>query len=64
MSWYDTKQSDGDAPGMLELWEMQSTPLLPSLQGKLRLGLVTLDEVQSMTQIELLNILIESKEMI
>ena len=25
---YDTKQSDGEVPVMLELWEMQSTPSL------------------------------------
>ena len=28
---YDTKQSDDEAPVMLELWGMWSTPLLPSL---------------------------------
>ena len=28
---YDTKQSDGEAPVMLELWGMQSTSLWPSL---------------------------------
>ena len=26
---YDTKQSDGEVPAMLELWGMRSTPLLP-----------------------------------
>ena len=26
---YDTKQSDGEASVMLELWGMLSTPLLP-----------------------------------
>ena len=30
---YDTKQSDGEAPVMLELWGMWRTPSLPSLQG-------------------------------
>ena len=30
---YDTKQSDGDVQVMLEIWEMQSTPLMPSLPG-------------------------------
>ena len=29
----DTKQSDGKAPVMLEIWGMQSTTLLPSLPG-------------------------------
>ena len=28
---YDTKKPDGETPVILELWEMQSTPLLPSL---------------------------------
>ena len=32
---YDAKQSDGEVPIMLELWEMQSIPLLPSLPGPL-----------------------------
>ena len=32
---YDTKQSDGEVPAMLELWGMQSTPLLPLLLGPL-----------------------------
>ena len=32
---YDTKQSDGDAPVMLELWGMWSTPSLPLLLGPL-----------------------------
>ena len=33
--WYDTKQSDGDVPGMLELCGMWSTPSLASLPGPL-----------------------------
>ena len=32
---YDTKQSDGEAPIMLELWGMQSTPLLQLLPDPL-----------------------------
>ena len=32
---YNTKQSDEEAPVMLELWWMQSTLLLPSLPGPL-----------------------------
>ena len=28
MSWYDTKQSDGKAPVMLELWGMQEYPFI------------------------------------
>ena len=38
---YDIKQSDGEVPVMLELWEMQSTPLLPSLPGPLWPGVVS-----------------------
>ena len=33
VSWYDTKQSDGEVQVMLELWAMQSTPSFPSLPG-------------------------------
>ena len=32
---YDTKQSDGEVPAILELWGMRSTPSLPSLPGPL-----------------------------
>ena len=32
---YDIKQSDGEAPVMLELWGMQSIPSLPLLPGLL-----------------------------
>ena len=35
VSWYATKQFVGEAPVMLELWEMRSTPLLPLLPGPL-----------------------------
>ena len=41
---YDTKQSDGEVPVMLELWGMQSTPSLPSLSGPLWLGVVAPDK--------------------
>ena len=50
---YDTKQSDGEAPVMLELWGILSTPLLPSLPGSLWSGVVASDRVLSMGQIEL-----------
>ena len=46
---YDTKQSDGEARVMLELWGMQSTPLLPSLWS----GVVAPDRVIFMGQIGL-----------
>ena len=32
---YDTKQSDGEVPVILELWKMRSVPSLPSLRGPL-----------------------------
>ena len=35
------KQPDGEAPVMLELWGMQSTPSLPLLPGPLWFGGVT-----------------------
>ena len=44
---YDTKQSDGEVPVMLELWGMQSTPLLPLLPGPLRPGMVAPDRTLS-----------------
>ena len=53
LSWYETKQSDGEAPVMLDLWGMQSTPLLSSLPGPCWSGVVALDRVLSMGQIEL-----------
>ena len=56
VSWYDTEQSDGEAPVMLKLWGMQSTPSLPSLPGPLLSGVVALDMVLSMGQIELFDI--------
>ena len=37
---YDTKQSHGEIPVILELWEMQSTPSLPLLPGSLWAGVV------------------------
>ena len=39
---YDTKQSDGDVPVMLELWGMWNIPLLPLLSGPLWLGIVAI----------------------
>ena len=39
---------------MLELRGMRNTPSLPSLPGPLWLGVITLDTVQSMDQIECL----------
>ena len=47
---YDTKQSDGEVPVMLELWGMWSTYSFPSLAGPLSTGLVVPDKVLSMSQ--------------
>ena len=53
-SWiYDTKQSDGEVPAMLELWGMRSTPSLPSLPGPLWPGVVAPDRALSMGWIQL-----------
>ena len=45
---YDTKQSDGEAPVMLALKGIWSTPLLPSLLGPLWPRVVAPDRVLSM----------------
>ena len=50
---YDTKQSHGEVPVMLGLWEMWSTPLLPSLPGSHWPGVVASDRALSMVWIEL-----------
>ena len=54
---YDTKQSDGEAPVILELWGMWNTPSLPLLPGVLWPGVVALDSVLSMGQIEINSVL-------
>ena len=54
--WYDTKQSDGEAPLMLELWRIQSTLSLPSLPSPFWPGVRAPDRVLSMGQIELFDI--------
>ena len=41
---YDTKQSDGEVPLMLELWGMRSKPSLQSLPGPLWAGVVAPDK--------------------
>ena len=45
---YDTKQSDGEVPAMLELWGMRSTPSWTSLPGSLWPGVVAPDKALSM----------------
>ena len=49
ISWYNIKQSDGEAPVMQELWRVWSTPSLPLLPGSLLLGVVALDKVLFMS---------------
>ncbi len=49
---YDTKQSDGEASVMLELWGMQSTPSLPSHPGQLSIRVVAPERALLMGQIE------------
>ena len=55
---YDTKQSDGEAPVMPELWGMLSAPSMPSLPSPLRPGVVAPGRALSMSQIELNCILV------
>ena len=43
---YDTKQSDGEVPVILELWRMQCTTSLPSFPGLLWPRVVALDSYQ------------------
>ena len=45
---YDTKQSDGEVPAVLELWGMRSIPSLPSPPGPLWPGVVAPDRALSM----------------
>ena len=45
---YDTKQSDGGVPVILELWRMQSTPSLPLLLGPLWPEMVAPDKALSL----------------
>ena len=45
---FDTNQSDGEVPVMLELGGMRSTPLLPSLPVPLWPGMVAHDRALSM----------------
>ena len=48
VSWYDTKQSDGEVPAVLEIWGMRRTPSLPLLPGPLWPGVVAPDRDLSM----------------
>ena len=53
---YDIKQSDGEAPVMLELWGINSTPSLPLLPGPLWTWVVAPNMILSISQIELFDI--------
>ena len=53
---YDTKQSDGEVPVILELWQIRGTSLLPALLGPLEPGVEVPDRVLSIGQIELSDI--------
>ena len=48
VSWYDTKQSDGEVPVKLGLWGIRSTPSMPLLPGPLRPGVVATDRAISL----------------
>ena len=50
---YDTKQSDGEIPVMLELWEMLGTHSLQSLTGPLWLSVMAPNRDISMGRIDL-----------
>ena len=60
---YDTKHFDGEAPVMLELWGIQSTPSLPLIPGPFWPRVITPDRVLSMGQIELFDIQTKCKQM-
>ena len=53
VSWYDSKQSDGESPEMLEFWGIRTTPSLKSFLFLLWPGVVAPDKVLSMSEIEL-----------
>ena len=53
---FDTKQHDGEAPVMLELWGMQSTFSLRLLTSPVWSGVVAPDRVLSMGQIVVFDI--------
>ena len=58
---YDIKQSDGEAPVMLELWGIWSTLSLPTLPGPLWPRGIAPERILSIGQIELFDIQTEYK---
>ena len=59
---YDTKPSDGEAPG-LELWGMWTTPSLPLVPSPPWTGMLVPDRVPCMGQIKLFGYLTVYKQM-
>ena len=59
---YDIEQSNGEAPIILELWEMWSTSSLPLFRGLFMPGVVAPERVLSMGQIELFGTQTERKQ--
>ena len=57
---YDIKQSDGEIPVKLEVWEMQGTPSLLLLPSSLWPGVVAPDRALSMGYIEQICVLMLS----
>ena len=53
---YDSQESDGEAPVMPEFWEVQIILSLPSLPDSFRSGVIALDSVLLIGQIELFDI--------
>ena len=58
---YDTKQSTGEVPEILELWGIRSTPSLPLLLGPLLPAMVAPDRTRTMDWIELTAYLCKSE---
>ena len=54
--YFDAKQSDGDAPVIMKLWEMWSTLSLPLLVVPHCPGVMASFKVLSMSQMELFDI--------
>ena len=53
---YDTKQSDGEAQGILQFWGQRTIPLFPLLPGPLWPEIVAPDRVLAMSEIELIEL--------
>ena len=60
MSWYDTKQPDGEALVLQEFWVMQGIPSLAWLSGSSWSGEIVSDRIQSMGQVKLNCVLMQN----